>query len=130
MATAGRLSLRIAHEVRNPISAIELNAEMLEDIVRERNKVVIGSGAGTALLTGEKCSPNTVHWTYDTWAMGHGLARTVMRQGGRTWFFASDASLAAFLADPDKYTVPDYTMFMPKMMGEPAAPEAATPGGG
>jgi branched-chain amino acid transport system substrate-binding protein len=55
--------------------------------VREQNKVVIGSGAGTALLTGEKCSPNTVHWTYDTWAMGHGLARTVMRQGGRTWFF-------------------------------------------
>jgi signal transduction histidine kinase len=37
MATVGRLSLRIAHEVRNPISAIELNAEMLEDIVRERN---------------------------------------------------------------------------------------------
>jgi len=36
MATVGRLSLRIAHEVRNPISAIELNAEMLEDIVRER----------------------------------------------------------------------------------------------
>ena len=37
MATVGRLSLRIAHEVRNPITAIELNAEMLEDIVRERN---------------------------------------------------------------------------------------------
>ena len=39
MATVGRLSLRIAHEVRNPISAIELNAEMLEDIVREHNEV-------------------------------------------------------------------------------------------
>jgi signal transduction histidine kinase len=38
MATVGRLSLRIAHEVRNPISAIELNAEMLEDIVRERTE--------------------------------------------------------------------------------------------
>ena len=38
MATVGRLSLRIAHEVRNPISAIELNAEMLEDIVRERSE--------------------------------------------------------------------------------------------
>ena len=37
MATVGRLSLRIAHEVRNPITAIELNAEMLEDIVRERS---------------------------------------------------------------------------------------------
>jgi len=34
MATVGRLSLRVAHEVRNPIAAIELNAEMLQDIVR------------------------------------------------------------------------------------------------
>jgi signal transduction histidine kinase len=37
MATVGRLSLKVAHEVRNPISAIELNAEMLEDIVRARS---------------------------------------------------------------------------------------------
>ena len=47
MATVGRLSLRIAHEVRNPISAIELNAEMLEDIVRERsNDVDMKEAAG------------------------------------------------------------------------------------
>jgi len=67
-----------------PNSAVALG---VADIVREKNKVVIGSGAGTSLLTGEKCSPNTVHWVYDTWAMGHGLARTVMRQGKRSWFF-------------------------------------------
>lgn len=36
MATVGRLSLKVAHEVRNPISAIELNAELLDDIVRAR----------------------------------------------------------------------------------------------
>ena len=36
------------------------------DIVRERNKVMVASGAGTALLTGAKCTPNTVQWTYDT----------------------------------------------------------------
>jgi signal transduction histidine kinase len=47
MATVGRLSLRVAHEVRNPISAIELNAEMLEDIVRERsNDVDMKEAAG------------------------------------------------------------------------------------
>jgi signal transduction histidine kinase len=46
MATVGRLSLRIAHEVRNPISAIELNAEMLEDIVRERNEADMKEAAG------------------------------------------------------------------------------------
>jgi branched-chain amino acid transport system substrate-binding protein len=57
------------------------------DIVREKNKVMIGSGAGSALLTGAKCSPNTVHWTYDTWALGHGIARGVLANGGKSWFF-------------------------------------------
>jgi signal transduction histidine kinase len=46
MATVGRLSLRIAHEVRNPISAIELNAEMLEDIVRDRHDAEMKEAAG------------------------------------------------------------------------------------
>ena len=47
----------------------------------------IGSGAGTALLTGEKCTPNTVHWTYDTYAYGRGLGKAVVAQGGKKWFF-------------------------------------------
>ncbi len=67
-----------------PNSAVAL---AVSDIAREKNKVVIGSGAGTALLTGARCSPNFVHWTYDTWSFGHGLARGVLAQGGKTWFF-------------------------------------------
>jgi branched-chain amino acid transport system substrate-binding protein len=67
-----------------PNSAVAL---AVGDIVREKNKVAIGSGAGTALLTGAKCSPNFVHWTYDTWANGHALARGVLASGAKTWFF-------------------------------------------
>ena len=67
-----------------PNSAVAL---AVADIARQKNKVFIGSGAGTAALTGASCSPNTVHWTYDTWAMGHGVARGVLQQGGKTWFF-------------------------------------------
>jgi branched-chain amino acid transport system substrate-binding protein len=67
-----------------PNSAVAL---AVGDIVREKNKVAIGSGAGTAALTGARCSPNFVHWTYDTWAFGHGTARGVLGQGGKTWFF-------------------------------------------
>ena len=67
-----------------PNSAVALG---VADIAREKNKVLIGSGAGSSLLTGAKCSPNTVHWTYDTWAMGHGVARGVLAQGGKSWFF-------------------------------------------
>ena len=69
-----------------PNSAVAL---AVGDIVRGKNKVAIGSGAGTALLTGAKCSPNFVHWTYDTWANGHALARGVLAAGGRTWFFVT-----------------------------------------
>jgi len=53
----------------------------------EKNKVFVGSGAGTALLTGEKCTPNTVHWTYDTYAYGRGLGKAIVQQGGKKWFF-------------------------------------------
>src|SRR5512143_3366705 len=67
-----------------PNSAVAL---AVSDIAQEKNKVAIGSGAGTALLTGAKCSPNFVHWTYDTWANGHALARGVFAAGGKSWFF-------------------------------------------
>ena len=67
-----------------PNSAIAI---AVADIVRDRNKVMIGSGAGSSVLTGPKCSPNTVHWTYDTWAYGHGLARAVAQQGVKSVFF-------------------------------------------
>jgi branched-chain amino acid transport system substrate-binding protein len=59
------------------------------DIVRDKNKVMIGSGAGSALLTGAKCSPNTVHWTYDTWSYGHSLVRAIQTRGAKSWFFVT-----------------------------------------
>jgi signal transduction histidine kinase len=49
MATVGRLSLKVAHEVRNPISAIELNAEMLQDLVKEARSEM---GEATHLVAG------------------------------------------------------------------------------
>jgi branched-chain amino acid transport system substrate-binding protein len=67
-----------------PNSAIAL---AVADMTAHKNKVFVGSGAGTALLTGEKCTPNTVHWTYDTYAYGRGLGKAVVAQGGKKWFF-------------------------------------------
>jgi branched-chain amino acid transport system substrate-binding protein len=66
-----------------PNSAVAL---AVADIVRQHNKVFLGSGAGTAELTGAQCSPNTVHWTYDTWEAGHALAQAVAARGGKRWF--------------------------------------------
>ena len=67
-----------------PNSAVAL---AVNEIVRQKNKVLIGSGAGTSELTGSRCSPNTVHWTYDTWSYGHSLAKAVVARGGKNWFF-------------------------------------------
>ena len=57
----------------------------VSDLAREKNKVFLASGTGSSDLTGPKCSPNTVHWTYDTWMLAHGTAGAVMKSGGDTW---------------------------------------------
>jgi branched-chain amino acid transport system substrate-binding protein len=59
----------------------------VQDITRERNKVALFSGPGTADLTGKACSPNGIHWTYDTFATATATATALMDQGLDTWFF-------------------------------------------
>src|SRR4051812_17027230 len=59
----------------------------VSEVTREKNKVFMVSGGGTSDLTGEKCSPNTVHWTYDTWALANGTGTALTKRGGDTWFF-------------------------------------------
>jgi branched-chain amino acid transport system substrate-binding protein len=67
-----------------PNSAIAL---AINGLAREKNKVLIGSGAGTSELTGKSCSPNTVHWTYDTYSLGRSLGKALTAQGAKKWFF-------------------------------------------
>jgi branched-chain amino acid transport system substrate-binding protein len=67
-----------------PTSSVAL---AVSDVVRDKNKVFLVSGGGTSDLTGSKCSPNTIHWTYDTWMLAHGTAGQVVKSGGDTWFF-------------------------------------------
>ncbi|HMR33860.1 MAG TPA: ABC transporter substrate-binding protein [Geminicoccaceae bacterium] len=59
----------------------------VHEVVREKNKIFLISGAAASDLTGAKCSPNSVHWTYDTWALAHGTGSAMVKQGGDTWFF-------------------------------------------
>ncbi len=56
-------------------------------VTREKNKIFMDSGAGTSVLTGEQCSPNTVHWTYDTYALAKSTATSIIKQGGKSWYF-------------------------------------------
>lgn len=59
----------------------------VSNVTREKNGVFLISGAADSDLTDRQCSPNTVHWTYDTWALAHGTGGAIVRQGGKTWFF-------------------------------------------
>ena len=68
-------------EVNN--SAIAL---AIAGLVGEKDKVQMNSGALSAALTGERCSPNTVHWTADTWMLANAVGRATVRGGGDSWF--------------------------------------------
>lgn len=67
-----------------PLSSVAL---AIHQIVREKNKLMINSGAGASEMTGALCSPNTIHWTYDTWALANGTGGALSRSGGDTWYF-------------------------------------------
>jgi branched-chain amino acid transport system substrate-binding protein len=67
-----------------PNSAVALAVATL---TREKNKVALFVGAGTDKLTGSACSPNHLHWAYDTWAIPHATTTAVIADGGDTWFF-------------------------------------------
>ncbi|RIK96825.1 MAG: ABC transporter permease [Proteobacteria bacterium] len=70
--------------VDNPTSSVAL---AVNNLVKEKNKVLLNSGAGTSDLTNKACSPNTVHWTYDTFMLAHGTGTALTKSGGDTWFF-------------------------------------------
>jgi branched-chain amino acid transport system substrate-binding protein len=59
----------------------------VSEVTRDKNKVFLVANAATSDLTGPKCSPNTIHWTYDTWMLANGTGKAVVQTGGDTWFF-------------------------------------------
>ncbi|HTV30610.1 MAG TPA: ABC transporter substrate-binding protein [Xanthobacteraceae bacterium] len=59
----------------------------VNEVAREKNKAFLVSGAASSDLTGAKCSPNTIHWTYDTWMLANGTGKALVKTGGDTWFF-------------------------------------------
>jgi branched-chain amino acid transport system substrate-binding protein len=67
-----------------PTSSVAL---AINQITKDKNKIFLVSGAASSDLTGKACSPNTIHWTYDTYALGQGTGGAMVRAGGDTWFF-------------------------------------------
>lgn len=72
----------VVADVTNSAAALAVN-----QIVKDKNKVMLASGPAVSDLTGKACTPNTVHWTHDTWAFANGIGKSVVQTGGKSWFF-------------------------------------------
>ena len=59
----------------------------VNQITKDKGKAFLVSGAASSDLTGKACSPNTIHWTYDTWMLANGTGSAIVKTGGDTWFF-------------------------------------------
>ena len=91
-------------EVNNSAIALALNT-----LCTQKDKVHLNSGAVTADLTGKSCSPNMVHWTYDSWMLTHPSSTAITKAGFKTWF----------------YVAPDYAFGVSLTRDSSAAVEAA-----
>jgi branched-chain amino acid transport system substrate-binding protein len=67
-----------------PNSAVAL---AVNDVTKSLNKVMVNGSAGTTRLTGDACTPNTVHWTFDNFALANGTGSAIVATGGDSWFF-------------------------------------------
>ncbi len=67
-----------------PTSSVAL---ALQSVVREKNKVYLNTGAATSALTGAQCSPNFIHWCYDTYMLSKSTGGAMVKAGGDSWFF-------------------------------------------
>jgi branched-chain amino acid transport system substrate-binding protein len=59
----------------------------VNNLVREKNSILIDTGAATSDLTNAQCSPNTIHWVYDTYMLANSTGQALVKAGGDTWFF-------------------------------------------
>ncbi len=69
-----------------PTSSVAL---AVNEITKQKGKAFVVSGAASSDLTGKACSPNTVHWTYDTWMLANGTGSAIVKTGGDSWFFVT-----------------------------------------
>lgn len=83
----------VVTDLLNSGVALAVNA-----LAAEKNAVALITGAGASDLTNDQCTPNTVHWSYDTYMLANSLGTAMTRDGGDSWFFvAADYAFGAAL---------------------------------
>jgi branched-chain amino acid transport system substrate-binding protein len=59
----------------------------VNNVVKEKNSIMLNSGAGSSELTNSQCTPNTIHFAYDTYMLAHSTGSAMVKAGGDSWFF-------------------------------------------
>jgi branched-chain amino acid transport system substrate-binding protein len=77
----------------------------VSNLVKEKNAVMLNSGAATADLTGKACTPNTVSFTFDTYMLANGTGKALTKAGGDTWFFLTSDYAFGYALERDTTTV-------------------------
>ncbi len=75
-------------DINNSSVALAVN-----NVTREKNAIHLNSGAASTDLTNAQCSPNTVHWTYDTYMLAHSTGKALVKAGSDSWFFLTGLCL-------------------------------------
>lgn len=57
------------------------------DVAKQKNRIVVFSGPGTERITNDLCTPVSVHYAYDTYALANSTAKAMVQRGGKTWYF-------------------------------------------
>jgi branched-chain amino acid transport system substrate-binding protein len=76
------MNVRMINDVIN--SGVALS---VMNVAKEKDRIVIVNGSGSSRITGDACTPNSIHYAYDTWALARGTGNEIIKQGGDTWFF-------------------------------------------
>ena len=78
-------------ETQNVVALMDVAASATalaaQDVAKQHDKIIILNGPGTTRLTNENCAPQTVHYAYDTYALGTATGAAITKAGGKTWFF-------------------------------------------
>jgi branched-chain amino acid transport system substrate-binding protein len=90
-----RQGVDIISQVNNSAAALAICS-----LVQEKDRVALLTGPASSAITGKSCTPNHVHWTYDTWALGKSTGGAVVASGGSSWYFiAADYAFGHQLAE-------------------------------
>ncbi len=87
----------------------------VKNVVTEKNIIMINSGAASSALTDAQCSPNVIHWVYDTYMLANSTGTALVKAGGDSWFFLT--ADYAFGAALEKDTTAAVTKAGGKVLG-------------